>query len=123
MMDFIREKEENRKKMWLTTATGLIATVSFVTLIIVVCVYTAVMSVPAKVLLVAIACIVFGVGVYIAMQGERTIGYYKCGNCGEYFVPDFLAYTMGVHMLTTRKLKCPGCGKTGWCKKVMTKRE
>lgn len=123
MMDFIREKEENRKKMQLTVVTGLIATVSFVTLLIVVCVYTEVMSIPVKVLLVAIACTVFGTGIYIAMQGERTIGYYKCKNCGEYFVPTFLAYTMGIHMLMTRRLKCPSCGKTGWCKKVMTKED
>ena len=123
MMEFIREKEENRKKMRLTVATGLMATVSFLTLILVVCVYQAAMSISVKVMLVAIACGVFGMGLYIAMQGERTIGYYKCKNCGEYFVPTFLAYTMGVHVLAARKLKCPACGKSGWCKKVMAKQD
>ena len=28
------------------------------------------------------------------MEGERTIGYYKCRHCNELFVPTFGAYTM-----------------------------
>lgn len=121
MVNFVKEKEENRKKMQLSVITGTIATVSFLTLILVVCMYTDVMSIPVKILLVAIACGIFGTGLYVAMQGERTIGYYKCKCCGETFVPDFGAYMMGMHVFTTRRLKCPKCGKKSWCKKVLTK--
>jgi len=121
MVNFIREKEENQKKMQLTYVVGGIATVSFITLLMVVIIYTEVISLPAKVLLVTIACAIFSVGIYVAMQGERTIGYYKCKCCGETFIPEFGEYMMGAHMLTTRRLKCPHCGKKSWCKKVMTK--
>ncbi|MBR1811202.1 MAG: helix-turn-helix transcriptional regulator [Clostridia bacterium] len=121
MMDLIKEKAENKKKMRLTVVTGVIATVAFLTLIIVVAVYTDVISAPIKVLLVGIACAIFAAGIYVAMQGERTIGYYQCRNCGELFVPSFAAYTMGAHMLTTRRLKCPHCKKTTWCKKVLAR--
>jgi transcriptional regulator with XRE-family HTH domain len=123
MMSFIQEKENNKKKMQLTIVTGIISIVSFLTLILVVSVYAEVMSIPAKILLIAIACIIFVVGIYVAMQGERTIGYYQCKHCGEYFVPTFSAYTMGPHIFTTRKLKCPSCKKSSWCKKVMAKEE
>lgn len=123
MVSFIREKEENKKKMQLTFLVGGIATVSFLTLILVVSMYTEVISLPVKLVLIGIACIIFGVGLYVAMEGERTVGYYKCKHCDDVFVPTFAAYMMGPHMLTTRKMKCPHCGKKSWCKKVLTKEE
>ncbi|MDE5908827.1 MAG: helix-turn-helix domain-containing protein [Lachnospiraceae bacterium] len=121
MVDFIHEKEENKKKIWLSTLTGIIATVSFITLILVVVMYTDVMSLPVKMVLAAIACSIFAVGVYVAMQGERTIGYFKCQNCGKTFVPSFYAYSMGVHVFARRRLKCPCCGAKSWCKKVLSR--
>lgn len=121
MMSFIREKEENKKKMQMTFMVGGIATVSFLTLILVVSMYTDVISLPVKVILVAIACVIFGVGIYAAMEGERTAGYYKCKHCGDVFIPDMGKYMMAPHMLTTRKMRCPHCEKKSWCKKVLTK--
>lgn len=121
MMNLMQEREENRKKMLLTVAVGVISTVAFITLILVVALYTEVMSLPVKLILVAIACAIFGVGIYVAMQGERTIGYYKCKHCGQLFVPTFSSYVWGPHMLTTRRLRCPCCGKRSWCKKVLGK--
>ncbi len=123
MVNMIREKEENIKKMQLTAVVGVISTVSFITLLMVVVNYTDVISVPVKVLLSVIACVIFATGIYVAMQGERTIGYYKCKKCNDTFVPTFGAYTMGMHMLTTRHLKCPHCGKRSWCKKVYSKED
>lgn len=110
MVNMIKEREENKKKLIPTIITGLIATISFITLIMVVAVYTEV-----------IACVIFGCGLMVAMEGERTIGYYKCRHCNELFVPTFGAYTMGMHMISTRYLKCPKCGTKTWCKKVLAK--
>ena len=121
MMNMIKEREENKKKVILTTITGLIATVAFITLILVVCVYTEVMTLPVKIVLVCIACGIFIPGLIVAMEGDRTVGYYKCKACGELFIPTFGAYTLGMHTLTTRYLKCPKCGKATWCKKVLSK--
>ena len=120
-MPMIKEREENKKKLIPTIITGLIATISFITLIMVVAVYTEVIAVPVKILLVVIACVIFGCGLMVAMEGERTIGYYKCRHCNELFVPTFGAYTMGMHMISTRYLKCPKCGTKTWCKKVLAK--
>lgn len=123
MVSFIREKEENKKKMQMTFVIGGIATVSFITLLLVVSMYTEVISLPVKFILVAIACGIFAVGIYAAMEGERTTGYYRCKCCRDVFVPTFGAYMMGPHMFTTRRMKCPHCGKKSWCKKILTKDE
>ena len=121
MVNMIKEKEENRKKMIPTVITGVISTVAFITLILVVGVYADVISTPVKVLLILIACAIFGLGIFVAAEGERTIGYYKCRKCGKHFVPTVSEYTFGPHMITTRHLKCHHCGKTSWCKKVLSK--
>lgn len=121
MVNFIQEKEANKKRMQLTILIGIIATISFITLILIVVMYTDVMSIPVKIILVAIACLIFIIGMYAAMQGERTIGYYQCKECGNTFVPTFKAYTMGIHLFSTRRLKCPHCGKKSWCKKILAK--
>lgn len=121
MVNMIKEREENKKKAIHTIITGLISTVAFITLIMVVCVYTQVISLPVKILLICIACGIFVSGIIVAMEGERTVGYYKCKACGELFIPTFAEYTFATHMLATRHLKCPKCGKKTWCKKVLSK--
>ncbi len=121
MVNMIREKEENKQKLLLTTMIGVISTITFVTLLLVVCFYTDVITLPIKIVLMLIALSVFGVGLYVAMWGDRKIGYFKCRNCNELFTPTFMQYTMGMHIASTRYLKCPHCKTRTWCKKVMTK--
>ena len=121
MVNMIREKEENKQKILLTTIIGVISTITFVTLLLVVCFYTDVITLPIKIVLMIIAISVFGIGLYVAMWGDRKIGYFKCRNCNELFTPTFMQYNMGMHLLSTRYLKCPHCKTRTWCKKVMTK--
>ena len=121
MVNMIREKEENKQKILLTTMIGVISTITFVTLLLVVCFYTDVITLPIKIVLMMIALSVFCVGLYVAMWGDRKIGYFKCRNCNELFTPTFMQYTMGMHIVGTRYLKCPHCKTRTWCRKVMTK--
>lgn len=121
MVNMIREKEENKQKILLTTIIGVISTITFVTLLLVVCFYTDVITLPIKIVLMIIALSVFGVGLCVAMWGDRKIGYFKCRNCNELFTPTFMQYNMGMHLLSTRYLKCPHCKTRTWCRKVMTK--
>ena len=121
MVNLIKEKEENKQKILLTTIIGVISTITFVTLLLVVCFYTDVITLPIKIVLMIIALSVFGVGLYVAMWGDRKIGYFKCRNCNELFTPTFMQYNMGMHLLSTRYLKCPHCKTRTWCRKVMTK--
>lgn len=121
IMNLIKEKEENLKKWKLMIVTGVISFVSFLTLVMIVALYSEMMSIMAKIIIVVIACAIFAVGIYTTMQNERTIGYYRCPECGELFVPSFRQYLFSVHMGSTRKLKCPECGAKKYCKKVMSK--
>ena len=121
MVNMIREKEENKQKILLTTIIGVISTITFLTLLLVVCFYTDVITLSIKIVLMMIAISVFCVGLYVAMWGDRKIGYFKCRNCNELFTPTFMQYTMGMHLLSTRYLKCPHCKTRTWCRKVMTK--
>ena len=70
-------------------AFSLITTITFVTLLLVVCFYTDVIALPIKIVLMMIALSVFGVGLYVAMWGDRKIGYFKCRNCNELFTPTY----------------------------------
>lgn len=123
MVNFVREKEENKIKMQLIVLIGIISTISFITLLLVVCIYTEIISLPAKIILITIACTLFGIGITVLMRGGRTFGYYKCSCCGETFVPEFINYTRGMNIVTLRRLTCPHCGKRNWCKKVLTRKE
>lgn len=120
MFDFVKEKEENTIKMQLIVLMGIISTVSFITLLVVVCIYTEVISIPVKGIMLLIACTIFAIGIITMMVGGRTFGYYKCSCCGETFVPDFKNFATGINVITMRSMKCPCCGKRNWCKKVLT---
>ena len=51
----------------------------------------------------------------IVAYGGATIG---MASSGQIFK---MQYTIGMHIVSTRYLKCPHCKTRTWCKKVMTK--
>lgn len=121
MVEMIQEKETNRKQFRLTLTLGAVSLVSFVTLLIVVCLYTDVIPLPVKIVLSAVACTIFAVGILAVIAGQQKIGYYRCEKCGETFVPKFWAHMSGINFFSKRYMKCPCCGEKSWCKKVMGK--
>ena len=121
MVEMIREREANKKQFTLTLLLGGVSLAAFLTLLIVVCVYTDVIPLTVKLILLAIACVIFTVGVTAVMEGQRKIGYYQCEKCGETFVPGFRTYLLGFNMVSRRFMKCPCCQKRAWCRKVMEK--
>ena len=123
IMQLIKEKEENKRKWKSMILTGIISLVAFLTIIVTVVLYADVMSLLAKIVLIMIAFGIVITGFYVAMQSERTIGYYKCPHCNKTFIPSLKDYIFGLHKLSTRKLKCPSCNEKNYCKKVMTKED
>lgn len=121
MVEMIREREANKKQFTLTLLLGGVSLAAFLTLLIVVCVYTDVIPLTVKLILLAIACVIFTVGVTAVMEGQRKIGYYHCEKCGETFVPGFRTHLLGFNMVSRRFMKCPCCQKRAWCRKVMEK--
>ena len=123
MVNMMKEKEANEKRFRLTNIVGMMSSIVFVALMIIITVYGSSMPRTAAIAIAVIAIGVFAVGIYIATQGERTIGYYKCPNCGEYFVPSYGEYVRGMHFWFARRLKCPHCSQKVWARKVMSKDE
>ena len=121
MVSMMKEKDANQKIFRLTNIVGALSSIVFIALMMVVSIYGSVLPKVVSIILVVIAIGVFAVGLCIATQGERTIGYYKCPDCDEYFVPSYEEYIKGMHFWTTRRLRCPYCNQKVWAKKVMSK--
>ncbi len=68
-------------------------------------------------------CVIFMVPCFYAVKLEISVGAYKCKNCGHEIVPTYSEALMAMHSVTTRRLKCPNCGKRTWCRKILTKKQ
>lgn len=121
MMSLIKEKEENRRKLVLSIFTGVVSTAVFTVIILIVCFYTDIISVPVKIALVVFACVVFGLGIFETMALDRECGYFVCQNCGKIFTPAWSDYLIAPHVFTRRFLKCPYCGQRTCCNRVLSK--
>lgn len=119
MMNLVHEAQESKKKIILATMIAVLTTLSAITLFIILGIFE--MAVWARVILIAIAVIVIIGGIIIACILDREACAFECKECHHRFVPEFGAYIMGAHTLTRRKLRCPKCGKSTYCKHVMTK--
>jgi transcriptional regulator with XRE-family HTH domain/DNA-directed RNA polymerase subunit RPC12/RpoP len=123
MVDMIKEKEANRRSLRLTSIVGFMSSIVFVVLMMIIAVYGHSMPKTAAIILAVMGIGVFAVGLYVATQGERTIGYYKCPDCGTCFVPTYAEYMKSVHFWQIRRLRCPNCSHKAWMKKVMSRDE
>ena len=47
----------------------------------------------------------------------RTVGTFKCPNCGHEFKPEKKNFSLRIHMGTSHLLTCPNCGQKSFCKK------
>lgn len=118
IMDLVREREENKKKIVLGVIVGIITIIGGVTLVTV----SGILEMPdwARVLLIAIGLIVMFGGIGVAAVLDMDAGTFECRHCKTRFVPTAGAYIAGPHTLTTRYLKCPECGKKSYCKRRLT---
>lgn len=118
MMELVKEREESKKKIILSLVVCVLTVLSGVTIALVSGLFE--MNVWMRALLIAIAVIVFAGGIGVACVLDMSDGTYECRACGTRFVPSSGAYIAGPHTITTRKLKCPHCGKVSYCKKRLT---
>jgi transcriptional regulator with XRE-family HTH domain/DNA-directed RNA polymerase subunit RPC12/RpoP len=119
MVNLVKEAQESKKKIILSAmVTGLVI-VAALPLFIISGAIT--METWLRYLLIGIGVFEIVVGIIIACILDREAGAYECPDCHERFVPDMRAYIMGPHTLTKRKLRCPNCGSSKYCKRVLTK--
>lgn len=118
MMKLIKEKEESKKKIILSVIVSSLTILSGVTLLVLSGVLA--METWLRVLLIAIGLIVVIGGIGVAVALDVTTGTYECPKCNTRFVPTTAAYIAGPHTITKRKLTCPNCKETSYCKKRLT---
>lgn len=120
LLELSRTVEQKNKTLW--TAMWVILTVSFIGFLAVVFATRFLISSATWQLITVLgACLVFLPPCFYALKLEVSIGAYKCGCCGHEIKPTYLQVLCAMHVGTTRYLKCLGCGKRSWCKKVIKK--
>ena len=121
MTALLRERTENKRKLFLEFVVILITMLSSVIIILLSGLLT--LDTPLRVLLIVIALVVMIGGIAVAAVLEMTSGYFECPRCGTYFLPTKTAYVMGMHTITRRHLRCPHCGQKSWCRRRLSPKE
>ena len=121
IMSLIQEKAEAKKKLIIALIVAFVTVAAGLTIILL----AVLLEMPTwlKIVLGIVGALVILVGIGIACVLDKDAGVYECKHCGERFVPTMMAYLFAPHMPTSRKLKCPKCGKKSFCKKRLSKTE
>lgn len=119
MMNLVKEAQESKKKIILSALVAGLMVISAVPLFIISGAF--VMESWLRFTLIGIGSFIIIMGIAIACILDRDAGAFECPECHERFIPEMGAYIMGPHTLTKRKLHCPKCGATKYCKHVLTK--
>ena len=119
MVNLVKEAQESKKKIIMSAMVGVLVIVAAVPLFVVAGMFE--MQVWTRVLLMGIGFVIVVMGISIACVLDREAGAFECPECKERFVPDMKSYVMGPHTITKRKLTCPKCGCTKYCKHVLTR--
>ena len=119
MVNLVKEAQESKKKIILSAMVAGLGIVGGVPLFVISGSFA--MEMWMRSVLLGIGMFVSIGGIIIACILDRDAGAFECPECHERFVPEMRAYVMGLHTLTKRKLHCPKCGSTNYCKHVLTK--
>lgn len=119
MVNLVREALESKKKIVLSAMVAGLTIIATVPLFILSGMFE--MPVWTRVLLMGIGFVIMVIGIAIACVLDREAGAFECPECKERFVSDMKSYVTGPHTITKRKLTCPKCGCTKYCKHVLTR--
>ena len=121
IMTLMEEKAQAKKKLIIAVIICVITLLAGLTI----CLLPAILEMETwlRVVLTVIGFVIIVTGIGLACVLERDAGVYECKHCGERFVPTMKAYIFAPHWPTSRKLRCPKCGKKSYCKKRLTKSE
>ena len=119
MVNLVKEAQESKKKIVMSAMVAALVIIAAVPLFVIAGAFE--MQVWTRALIIGIGIVILVLGTAIACILDRDAGAFECPECKEHFVPDMKAYVMGPHTITKRKLTCPKCGCTKYCKKVLTR--
>lgn len=118
IMNLVKEREESKKKIILSVIECMLTLLSGITLVMLASLLE--MDTWIRILLIVIAVTVIAGGIAVAIALDISAGTFECAKCGTRFVPTPGAYVAGPHTIMRRKLKCPDCGETTYCRKRLT---
>ena len=119
MVNLVKEAQESKKKIIMSAMVAALVIIAAIPLFMIAGLLE--MQVWTRILLLGIGFVVMAMGIAIACVLDREAGAFECPECKERFVPDMKSYVMGPHTITKRKLTCPKCGCTKYCKHVLTR--
>lgn len=119
MLNLVKEAQESKKKIILSAAVAGLSVIAAAPLFVIS--GTLEMETWLRIVLIAIGAFVLIAGIIVACVLDRDAGAFECPECHERFVPEMGAYIMGAHTIMKRKLRCPKCGASRYCKHVLTK--
>ncbi|MDO4582209.1 MAG: helix-turn-helix domain-containing protein [Bacillota bacterium] len=119
MMNLMKENEENKKRFWMSVVCGVITIIAVGALIVIASFID--MATIYRILIILFAAITAALGIGTTCVLDVKAGYFECPHCKELFIPTTSEYVKGYHTFTKRKLTCPKCGKSGMCKKRITR--
>ena len=118
IMNLVKEKSESKKKIILSVIVMVITFMAGVVLIMT----SGLLEMPLwfRVHLIVTGAIAIIGGILVATMLDMDAGTFECKYCETRFKPTAGEYLKGAHTITKRKLKCPHCGKTSYCKRRLT---
>ncbi len=119
MVNLVKEAQESRKKIILSALVAVLVIIAGTPLFLTAGLFE--MEVWARFALIGTGILVIVIGIIISCVLDREAGAFECPECKERFVPSVREYVMACHTITRRRLKCPKCGETKYCKHVLTK--
>lgn len=119
MVNLVKETQENKKKIILSAMIAGLVIIATVPLFLIVSIFE--METWLRFVLIGIGFLVIAVGIIIACILDKDAGAFECPECHNRFVPEMREYIMSPHTLTKRKLRCPKCGATKYCRHILTR--
>ena len=121
IMSLIQEKAEAKKKLIIAVIVASVTLLAGLTI----CLLSKLLEMETwlRIVLAVFGFIIICAGVGVACVLERDAGVYECKHCGERFTPTMKEYILAPHTITTRRFRCPKCGKKSYCKKRLSKSE
>ena len=119
-MELIKEKQENKKKFAIECIVSCMGVLTML-LCGLLAGLLAEITTPLRIFLIVFGSVMAAASIGICVAIDVDTGTFECRNCGQRFVPSTKEYVFTTHGFTTRKLKCPDCGKTTNCKKRLTR--
>lgn len=118
MMNLVKEKAESKKKIILSVIVMVITFMAGVVLIMTSGLLE--MQLWFRIHLIVTGAIAIIGGILVATMLDMDAGTFECKYCKTRFKPTAGEYLKGMSSITKRKLKCPHCGETSYCKRRLT---